>query len=283
MLRLLLLSAVLLVTACTAPVADAPAYAGITPAVITTAEVADEPHLVPTREPAAPAAAVAETIGALVHAVPMPDPVVPLPASEPLGCPAAVDLIIAFEVASPEIYEHKYQKPIWPGAASGVTVGIGYDLGHTAPKVIAADWEQHPQADRLPMAAGVRGPAARPLARSMRDVVTRYPLAHDVFLATSLVEHENRARRAFGPGFERAPACVQGAITSVVFNRGASMTGGRRAELRAIRDDCLPRDDYACVAQQVRAMARLWQGTPIEVGMRRRREAEARLIEQARG
>lgn len=282
MLRLLLLCLVLAVGACAAPVAEAPPVSGEDLSAAVGPEVTHEPNLEPPREPAAAAGAIAEAVGSLLHAVPLPDPVVPLPAPEPVGCPEAIDLIITFEVASPEIYTRKYQAPIWPGAASGVTVGIGYDLGHTAPKVIANDWRQHPQVERLPAAAGIRGAAAKPLARSMRDVLTPYPLAHQVFLATSYLDHERRARRAFGEPYERAPACVQGGITSVVFNRGASMTGGRRAELRAIRDDCLPRDDYACVAQQIRGMTRLWQGTPIEAGMRRRREAEARLIEQAR-
>lgn len=275
MLRLLLLCLVLALTAC------APAGAPTTAAVLP--EAADEPHLEPSREPPAEAAApaVAEVVGGLVHALPLPDPVVPVPAPEPVGCPAAIELIIAFEVGSPARYEAKYQRPIWPGAASGVTIGVGYDLGHTAPKVIVADWAVHPKVDRLPAAAGVQGRAARPLAAQMQDVVTPYPMAETVFLATSYVEHEARARRAFGPAYAEAPPCVQGAITSVVFNRGSSMTGGRRAEYRAIRDDCLPRRDYACVAQQIRAMSRLWEGTDIEAGMRRRREAEAALAESA--
>lgn len=283
MLRLLLLGLVLALTGC-APGAPAPAEPAARAVISTTPEVSHEQDLEPPREraPEAPGrAALAEAAGAILHAVPLPDPVVPVQAPRTLECPEAVELIIRFEVGSPTLYEAKYQRPIWPGAASGVTIGIGYDLGHTAPKVIAADWQPHPQRDRLPGAAGIRGPPARPLAATMADVVTPYPLAHQVFIATSLLEHEHRARRAFGDAFEAAPPCVQGAITSVVFNRGASMTGERRAEFRRIRDRCLPAGDYACVAHEIRAMTRIWQGTPIEAGMRRRREAEARLAETA--
>jgi hypothetical protein len=55
------------------------------------------------------------------------------------------------------------------------------------------------------------------------------------------------------------------------------MAGERRREMRAIRDDCVPAADTACIAAQLRAMARLWVGPDIEGGMRRRRHAEAAL------
>jgi GH24 family phage-related lysozyme (muramidase) len=190
----------------------------------------------------------------------------------------AVDLIIAFEVGSPEVYDAKYRHPTWPGGASGVTVGIGYDLGHTAPRVIALDWEAHPHAVRLAGASGTTGPLARELARRMADIAIEYGYARQVFDQTSLVEHYRIARRVFGANhFDALPPPAQGALVSLVFNRGGAMAGERRREMRVIRDDCLPRGDTHCIATQLRAMARLWAGTDIEAGMRRRREAEAAL------
>lgn len=205
----------------------------------------------------------------------VPRPPAPTPALIP---DRAVDLIIAFEVGSPEVYQAKYRRPIWPGAASGVTVGIGYDLGHTAPRVIALDWEAHPHAVRLAGASGTTGPLARELARRLADITIEYGYARQVFDQTSVVEHWRVARRVFGPAhFDALPPNAQGALVSVVFNRGGSMAGERRREMRAIRDDCLPRGDTHCIATQLRAMARLWAGTDIEAGMRRRRHAEAEL------
>ena len=72
------------------------------------------------------------------------------------------------------------------------------------------------------------------------------------------------------------PNC-QGALVSLVFNRGASMKGDRRIEMRAIRN-LAPQKDYAGIAQQFRKMKRLWIGTDIEKGMSRRRDAEADLV-----
>lgn len=190
----------------------------------------------------------------------------------------AIDLIIAFEVGSPEVYQAKYRRPIWPGAASGVTVGIGYDLGHAAPRVIALDWESHPHAVRLSTASGTTGPLARELAKRLADIVIEYGHARQVFDQTSVVEHYRIARRVFGgAAFDALPPNAQGALVSVVFNRGGAMAGERRREMRTIRDDCIPAADTACIAAQLRAMTRLWAGTDIEAGMRRRRHAEAEL------
>ncbi|MER3498445.1 MAG: hypothetical protein C4308_07320 [Chitinophagaceae bacterium] len=42
----------------------------------------------------------------------------------------SIDQLIAFVISSKELYEKKYQQPTWPGGASGVTIGIGYDCGY---------------------------------------------------------------------------------------------------------------------------------------------------------
>src|ERR1044072_7703978 len=43
--------------------------------------------------------------------------------------PAARDLIINQEVASEATYRRLYSRPTWPGGESGITIGIGYDIG----------------------------------------------------------------------------------------------------------------------------------------------------------
>lgn len=248
----------------------------------------------PSAPPAAPAprpaaeAGVAESFAApitraavdLVDALPLPPPKPPAPTPEPCANDRTIDLIIAFEVGSPEVYTRKYTRPIWPGAASGATWGLGYDGGHRSAAVIAIDWHAHPHHVRLQSAAGVTGPLARNVVRQLADVSIDYGLARQVFDQTSLVEHCRIARRVFRPEhFDAAHPNTQGALVSVVFNRGGSMTGPGRVEMRAIRDTCLPRRDAACTGAQLRAMVRLWIGSAIEQGMRRRRGAEAELAE----
>jgi hypothetical protein len=43
----------------------------------------------------------------------------------------AIQLIVYFEVTDEATYRRKYQRPVWPGLNSGVTIGIGYDVGYT--------------------------------------------------------------------------------------------------------------------------------------------------------
>src|SRR5215204_6101035 len=52
---------------------------------------------------------------------------------------AGLDLLVAFEVTAPAYYEKKLRRPVWPGGESGVTVGIGYDVGVTGAKQIEQD------------------------------------------------------------------------------------------------------------------------------------------------
>lgn len=207
-------------------------------------------------------------------------PITPRPATPatPLLSRPALDMIIAGEVGSPRLYQKKFQRPVWPGGASGATIGIGYDLGMGATTVIASDWQVHPQMSQLLIAAGKSGTRGRVVTQQMQDVVTPYPLAETVFQNTSVVRYYRMTRRAFGSGFAELPPNAQGALVSLVFNRGSNMLGDRRAEMRVIRDVCIPQRDLQCIATQLRIMERLWQGTPIERGMHLRRGLEIRLV-----
>lgn len=209
---------------------------------------------------------------------------IPLPEARPpavvknLVSPAAVDLLVRTEVGSQSMYTRKYERPIWPGGASGVTLGIGYDLGHMSTDVISDDWRVHPQVTKLPIAAGITGTRAKALTLRMQEVRTTYPLAYEVFATKSLVKYYRITRRSF-PGFENLPANAQGALVSLVYNRGGAMSGGRRVEMRYIRDVCIPQKSASCVAFQLRKMKSIWKGTDIEAGMNSRREQEAKLAE----
>lgn len=120
------------------------------------------------------------------------------------------------------------------------------------------------------------------MARSMRDVITPWPMALENFRTVGVPPYKNRARRAFGPDFDRLSRWAQDALTSLVYNRGNSMVGPARTEMRFIRDVCIPMWKHAdlanaCIARKLREMVRIWVGSQIEVGMRRRRNDEANL------
>jgi hypothetical protein len=97
--------------------------------------------------------------------------IVPKPATWSLECSRdTLDEIVRFEVSSPAYYQKKLQRPTWPGERSGVTIGIGYDLGVTSRKQIVADWDAHLNStdlDLLLVAQGVTGESARHLVKGL--------------------------------------------------------------------------------------------------------------------
>jgi hypothetical protein len=193
---------------------------------------------------------------------------------------AVLEFIAKWETGGRRLYEKKYQTPIWPGnSASGVTIGIGYDLGHNSVETILSDWKGHPDRGYLAAMAGFKGKAAGNLAAKRQFIVTPWPLAMRVFEDPSIIRYQRIAERAFGKGMWELKPDTSGMLVDLVYNRGGNMVGERRSEMRHIRDVCIPERDDACVAQQLRVMKRIWRGAPLGKGLIARREDEARFIE----
>lgn len=184
----------------------------------------------------------------------------------------AVDMIVNFEVGGRASYN---PHPCWPGGASGVTIGIGYDLGY-ADDIVSA-WGpllQSPAAQRLSSAAGITGDAARELATILSDITVPWDAAVQVFQERSIPKAEAETLSIF-PNAVELPADCFGALVSLVYNRGTSLAGPRRVEMANIAS-MIDARQWAGVAEQIRAMRRLW---PDVRGLRIRREAEAALYE----
>ena len=64
----------------------------------------------------------------------------------------------------------------------------------------------------------------------------------------------------------------------MVFNRGTSLKGPSRMEMRKIKE-LIPKKDYKGIANEVRKMKRLWIGKNLD-GLLERRDSEADLIEK---
>jgi len=176
-------------------------------------------------------------------------------------------------------FEGLNQPSEWPGGDSGVTIGIGYDLGYVTVDQFEFDWGPCFTADqlnRLREAVGKRGIAARNRATQFADIRIKRKDAETVFIERSLPMYALKTEMAF-PGITELPPDAQGALVSLVFNRGTSMEGDRRSEMRAIRD-AVPRGDLQEIADQLRSMKRLWVNKGLD-GLLRRREEEAQLVE----
>lgn len=201
-----------------------------------------------------------------------------LASANPVVTPAGEKFIAKWEVGGQGLYERKYQMPIWPGnSASGVTIGIGYDLGHNSVDRILEDWKHHPHRGYLAAMSGFKGQSAGNLAKRRSWIVTPWPLALEVFRNPTLIRYYNIARRSF-PGLQDQDQAVIDMIVDLVYNRGGNMIGKDREEMRYIAEVCFPARDYACTANQIRKMSRIWAGRPLGRGLIARRNQEADFI-----
>ena len=200
----------------------------------------------------------------------------------------SLDLILEFEVGGGENYYNKFLKnPTWPGEQSGVTIGVGYDVGYVNKTEFANDWKELPQKDfdRLYKVVGVKGYNAKELARRLKDIVIPWDLALKVFMNKTVSKFYNLSRNTF-INFDKLPEDAKGGLVSLVFNRGAALEGDRRREMKAIRNIMTRAQNFdektlSQIADQIRKMKRIWIGGSIEKGMSRRRDAEAKIIEES--
>jgi hypothetical protein len=200
----------------------------------------------------------------------------------------SLDLILEFEVGGGENYYNKYLKnPTWPEGQSGVTIGIGYDLGYVNKTEFSEDWKDLPKEifDRLYKVVGIKGYNAKNLIRGLKDINIPWDLALKVFNNKTVTKFWNLTKETF-PNFDSLPEDAKGGLVSLVFNRGNALEGDRRREMKLIRDGMKLVSNYdqkalSFIANQIRNMKRIWIGGSIEKGMSRRRDAEAKLIEES--
>jgi hypothetical protein len=200
----------------------------------------------------------------------------------------SLDLILEFEVGGGENYYNKFLKnPAWPEGQSGVTIGVGYDLGYVNKSEFSEDWKDLPKEifDRLYKVVGIKGYNAKNLIRGLRDIVIPWELSLQVFNNKTVTKFWNLTKDTF-PNFDNLPEDAKGGLVSLVFNRGNALEGDRRREMKLIRDgmritNTFDQKALSFIANQIRNMKRIWAGGSIEKGMNRRRDAEAKLIEQS--
>lgn len=198
----------------------------------------------------------------------------------------AFDLIVRFETGGKQYYDKYLQRPTWPGGASGVTIGFGYDLGYE--KNLDRDWSNfltHDALDRLGRCLGKTGRVAQQAMSGVRDIIVPWESAEEVFNENTLPQEIRKTLITFPGAAEQLPADAFGALVSLVFNRGTDLSGERRREMRRIKDILATQDmNHLCplIAAQFRLMKRLWEDNLESDGdLVDRREAEAELIEEA--
>jgi len=185
-----------------------------------------------------------------------------------------IEAIIRWETGGESYYD---PQPEWPGDSSGVTIGIGWDLGMTPATETARAWAPHLPASTLAALVGVsgrHGEAAQTVLPYVRHLSIPWAAALAVFEAVTLPTWYLRTLRIY-PQAEGLPGDCTAALVSLVFNRGPSLPGDRRREMANIQA-LLKTGNFKEIPNQFREMVRLW---PNSKGLRRRREEEADLFE----
>jgi len=134
--------------------------------------------------------------------------------------------------------------------------------------------------DRLAHVVGLRADAALQKVSTLKDIAIPRDAAAEVFEANSIPWAIRETCKIF-EGIEKLPLDAQGALVSVVFNRGAKLSGESRREMRAIQKAVLM-GNLPEIASQIREMKRLWVGKKLD-GLLRRRDEEAALVESCMG
>jgi hypothetical protein len=197
----------------------------------------------------------------------------------------ALDLIVDQEVSGESAYTRLYARPTDGGGGdSGVTTGIGYDYSAVSQSRALSDWQPLGASwdARLADTAGLSGSAARSRLPGLQDISVAWAIAINEFQVVDVPRYWAECQQAF-PGFDDLRPNAQGAVLSVVYNRGTSTVGPSRVDFVALRTS-ISTQDYAGMAAAIRhmlvTMRVAWQRAGIYADMEDRRNAEADLILQ---
>lgn len=217
-----------------------------------------------------------------------PDPAASCWTSDSLHFPAGrrdetLKLATDFLISAEDLPEHPY----WPKGNSGITIGVGWDLGYHRQEDFLKTWAglDSKTSKRLLVALGKRGSEAGQLAPSLKAITIPQDVALTVFRGSLSTDYFPQLVRLF-PGVDNLPAEVQVALLSVVFNRG-TMLGhdpdwksatelDRRWEMRRLQGD-VKRADLFAIYIRLGTMKRIWEKTGPR-GLMYRRRNEQHLI-----
>jgi GH24 family phage-related lysozyme (muramidase) len=197
----------------------------------------------------------------------------------------SLDLIINSEVSSFSAYNTKYKFPVLPGEDSGITIGIGYDLGHVSASKLDEDWGMllsTSAMNKLHKAVGKKNTAAKAVfTAEIKAVEISWEKAIEVFYTKSMPKYAKDTLGIYD-GVQLLPPDAQGALVSLVYNRGTSFTKPseeRRKEMKNIAKHVLNKD-LEKIAAEIVSMKRLWDINTSK-GLHIRRDNEAALVKNA--
>lgn len=197
----------------------------------------------------------------------------------------AVDLIVRYETGGKAYYNRFLSKPTWPGFSSGVTIGFGYDLGYNGKDSFSHVWKGHLKKSEISIlstAIGLRAPRDRAridhLLPQFSGIIVPWESGRQVFVEHTLPKFRRLLHRSL-PEVSKLPLLCEGALLSLVFNRGASFNrqGDRFLEMREIKRH-LHQGNLEQIPAAIESMKRIWPNSPPPHGLQQRRIDEANLF-----
>lgn len=194
--------------------------------------------------------------------------------------PEARDLILRFECGDQLGHD---SNPEWPGGFSGITIGIGDDLGYRTETSFRADWGKFlatGDVERLAVCCGVVGETARDKLPNVKSIVIGWNEAVEVFDNSIMPATMDSVLKSF-PGSDDLPSLCFGAMVALVYNRGPGILGPSRIEMKTIRS-LIPNKQYwnkipILFGSMIQTMKSSW-GSPTDSNVSGRRLFEAALF-----
>jgi len=187
--------------------------------------------------------------------------------------------VISFESGGEKYYNKFLKNMTWPKGASGITMGIGADLGYMSEKEFDTYFSKYFTEDenkKLKSTIGLKGDSAKNALSKVKNIELSWENAYEAFVNWTLPKFWNLTK-ALWPKIDELCENAQIGLVSIVFNRGASTKGSSRTEMLNIKP-LVSKKDYKGIAREIRSMKRLWVGKNMD-GLIKRREEEAKMVE----
>jgi len=209
------------------------------------------------------------------------------PEPYPLLATNGVAFIALEETGGLDYYHAVSRWPHFPGVKSGVTIGIGYDLRYNSEEDFRKLWGDYLTNDILDeLSKDIRRSGSKKRVRELRRLGVEIPFkaAWPVFIEKTLPLFYSYTEDIY-PSLATLPDLCRSVLVSLVYNRGNSLRGSSRREMREIRDILLKAEEFglhkrkrkmilADVEDQIVSMKRLWG---MDTGLHKRRQAEANI------
>jgi len=199
----------------------------------------------------------------------------------------SIDTIIYYEVGGKSYYEKYLARPTvpaWQTTSSGCTIGMGFDLGYNTKDQIRSALTGVLSEDDITLlqsVSGLKGKNAyyNGLPKIKYKIVMTYDQAMKVFMRDSLKRFSKQTSDAFALTPTRLAPHSNGALISLVYNRGPSLAPtDSRKEMRWIKYNISVNKENL-VPSDIIAMKRLWSYSTLK-GLHLRRDAEAKLFKE---